>query len=65
MIYGQRPGEAEDPRAWDLEAVEESFRRLEALERPYFTGAVTLGTATWRGRGGDAEALRPSSRSAS
>ncbi|MBP9144579.1 MAG: hypothetical protein KBF21_11185 [Thermoanaerobaculia bacterium] len=55
MIYGQRPGEAEDPAAWDLEAVEENFRRLEALKRPYFTGAVTLGTATWRGRGGEAK----------
>ena len=52
LLYGQRPGEAEDPTAWDLEAVEENFRRLEALERPYFAGAVTLGTATWRGRDG-------------
>lgn len=54
MIYGQRPGEAEDPTAWDLEAVEERFRQLEALKRPYFTGAITLGTASWRGRGGEA-----------
>lgn len=52
-IYGQRPGESEDPAAWDLEAVEESFHRLEALERPYFTGAVTLGTAALRGRQGE------------
>ncbi len=52
LLYGQRPGEAEDPTAWDLEAVEANFRRLEALDRPYFTGAVILGTATWRGRDG-------------
>ena len=57
MIYGQRPGEVEDPTAWDLEAVEESFRQLEALGRPYFTGAVTLGTASWRGRGGESRAV--------
>jgi len=53
LIYGQRPGESEDPSAWDLQAVEESFRRLEALGRPYLTGAVTIGAATWRGKGGE------------
>jgi len=53
LIYGQRPGEAEDPTAWDLQAVEESFRQLEALGRPYLTGAVTVGVATWRGKGGE------------
>ena len=53
MIYGQKPGEPEDSTAWDLEAVEQSFRRLEALRRPYFTGAITLGTATWRGKRGE------------
>jgi hypothetical protein len=52
LLYGQRPGEAEDPTAWDLQAVEQNFRRLEALRKPYFTGAITLGTATWRGRDG-------------
>ena len=57
MIYGQRPGEAEDPTAWDLQAVEKSFRQLEALRRPYFTGAITLGTASWRGRGGEAKGM--------
>ncbi|MEO8195565.1 MAG: hypothetical protein ABI689_02460 [Thermoanaerobaculia bacterium] len=57
MIYGQRPGEPEDPTAWDLESVEESFRRLEGLERPYFTGAVTLGTAALRARGGETRAV--------
>lgn len=56
MIYGQRPGEAEDPTAWDLQAVEENFRRLEALGRPYFIGAVTMGTATLRGRSGETKA---------
>lgn len=52
LLYGQRSGEAEDPTAWDLMAVEENFRRLEALGKPYFTGAVTLGTARWRDRSG-------------
>lgn len=56
-IYGQEPEEAEDPTAWDLEAVESSFRKLEALGRPYLTGAVTLGGATWRGRSGEAKAV--------
>lgn len=56
-IYGQRPGEAEDPTAWDLEEVEKSFRRLEGLGCPYFTGAVTLGTASWRARGGETRAF--------
>ncbi len=55
LLYGQRPGEAEDATAWDLEAVEANFRRLEALGRPYFTGAVTMGTARWRGRDGKAK----------
>lgn len=54
MIYGQRPSDRlEDARAWDLQAVEENFRRLEALDRPYLTGAVTLGTAHWHRRGGE------------
>ncbi|MEO7971953.1 MAG: hypothetical protein ABIU84_00070 [Thermoanaerobaculia bacterium] len=54
MIYGQRPGEAsEDPKAWDLEAVEANCRRLEALRRPYFSGAITVGSALWRPRGGE------------
>lgn len=57
MIYGQRPGEAEDPTAWDLVSVEESFRRLEGLKRPYFTGAVTLGTAALRGLDGETRAV--------
>ncbi len=56
-IYGQRPGEAEDPTAWDLQEVEKSFRRLEGLGCPYFTGAVTLGTASLRGRAGDTRAF--------
>lgn len=57
LLYGQRPGESEDPTAWDLEAVEANFRRLEALHRPYFTGAVTLGTASLRSRDGKTRAF--------
>jgi hypothetical protein len=51
FLYGQRPSEPEDPDAWDLEAVEGTFRKLEALRRPYFTGAIILGTASLRARG--------------
>ncbi len=54
FLYGQRPGEAEDPKAWDLAAVEANHRRLAELERPYLIGAVVLGTATWRTREGAA-----------
>lgn len=56
FLYGQRPAEAEDPTAWDLESVEQNFRKLEALDRPYLTGAVTLGSAQHRERGGSRKA---------
>jgi hypothetical protein len=46
FLYGQLPGAAEDPSAWDLQSVEGSFRKLEKLDRPYLTGAITLGAAT-------------------
>lgn len=52
FLYGQYPGEAEDPTAWDLQAVEGNFRKLEALGRPYLTGAITLGTAYLHDRTG-------------
>ena len=52
FAYGQRPGEPEDPDAWDLQAVEAGVRRLDALGRPYLLGAVTVGTAIWRDRSG-------------
>jgi hypothetical protein len=48
FVYGQRPGEPEDPGAWDLQSVEGSVRRLEKVDRPYYLGAVTVGTATLR-----------------
>lgn len=52
FLYGQRAGEAEDPGAWDLQSVEDNVQKLERLARPYLLGAVTVGTATWRGRDG-------------
>jgi hypothetical protein len=47
FVYGQRPGEGEVPAAWDLQAVEQLGPALEALERPYYLGAATLGSASW------------------
>jgi len=55
FLYGQRPEEAEDPKAWDLAEVEANHRRLAELRRPYLVGAVVLGTATWRSRDGAAK----------
>jgi len=52
FLYGQRPGEVERPEAWDLQDVESATGRLDALGRPYYLGAVTIGTASWRDRGG-------------
>lgn len=56
FLYGQRPGEAEQPAAWDLEEVERAAGRLDALGRPFFLGAVTVGTAAWHDRGGGVRA---------
>jgi hypothetical protein len=56
FLYGQRSGEREDPSAWDLQSVEGNVQLLERLARPYLLGAVTLGTATLRGRDGLARA---------
>jgi len=47
FVYGQKPGEAEDPQAWDLQEVEKTFHRLEALGKPYLTGAITVGSGTY------------------
>jgi hypothetical protein len=46
FVYGQMPGEPEDPEAWDLQEVEKTFHRLEALGKPYLTGVITVGAAT-------------------
>ena len=56
FLYGQRPGEAEDPGAWDLQSVEGSVQRLERLGRPYLLGAATIGGMTLRGRDGAVKA---------
>jgi hypothetical protein len=52
FLYGQRPGEAEDPSAWDMESVEGNVRALEGLGRPYMIGVITLGGAVHRARDG-------------
>lgn len=56
FLYGQRPETDEDARAWDLQSVEVAVRGLERLDRPYYLAAVTVGTASWRKRGGGVEA---------
>jgi hypothetical protein len=45
FLYGQRPGEREDPAAWDLQKLPAALRTLEALDRDYLVGAYTLGFA--------------------
>jgi hypothetical protein len=60
FLYGQRPGADEDARAWDLQSVETAVRELERLERPYYLAAVTVGTASWRTRGGGVQATSSS-----
>jgi hypothetical protein len=60
FLYGQRPGAVEDARAWDLQTVEGDVRRLEALERPYYLAAVTVGSAGWRDRRGRVNATSSS-----
>lgn len=57
FLYGQRPGEPEDPGAWDLQSVEANVGRLERLGRPYLLGAAMTGQATWRASGGAARAV--------
>jgi hypothetical protein len=60
FLYGQRPGVSEDARAWDLQSVEAGVRELERLDRPYYLAAVTVGTASWRARGGSVQATSSS-----
>lgn len=45
-LYGQKPGAADRPEAWDPEAVASDVRRLEALDRDYLVEAMVLGSAT-------------------
>src|SRR5690606_15660231 len=52
FLYGQRPGDAEDPRSWDLQEVERGLQRLETLNCPYYVTAVTAGSASLRDRRG-------------
>lgn len=54
FLYGQRPGEAEAPLAWDFVAVERGLERLEALGGRYFLGVSTLGLAYPLAGDGDA-----------
>lgn len=60
FVYGQRPGEREDPKAWDFEQVQANLRRADDLGRPYFIGCVTLGSARHLGPRG--EPIEASSR---
>jgi|CXWL01.1.fsa_nt_gi hypothetical protein len=46
MAYGQRPGELEDPDAWDLTVVRRLLRQVEELGTDYLVGIATLGQAT-------------------
>jgi len=55
FLYGQRPGEAEDPDAWDLQSVERSVRRLEGLDARYLLGAALVGSVERLGPGGSAK----------
>lgn len=45
FLYGQRPIEAEELSAWDLNSVEERLKTLDTLQVPYQLGAVGIGTA--------------------
>ncbi len=45
-IYGQEPGAADLPEAWDPETVVSDVHRLEALGRDFLVEAVVLGSAT-------------------
>lgn len=53
FLYGQRPEESEDPRAWDLHEVERNVAALERLGRPFLLGVALTGNAFRLGpRGG-------------
>lgn len=43
FLYGQGPGEADEPEAWDLQAVRNRLELLEGLETDYLVGVITLG----------------------
>jgi len=45
FLYGQRPGEPEDPEAWDLQRLPAALRIVEELDRDYLVGAFTVGSA--------------------
>ena len=53
FVYGQRPGEDDDPSAWDLQEVGKTLRAAEALKGPYVAGVITLGSATHQGVRGE------------
>lgn len=46
MMYGQRPEEAEIPRAWDFQQVELTAKAVEELGKPYLAGVSILGSTT-------------------
>lgn len=50
FLYGQRPGEPEDARNWDLQEVEKGVARLEQLGRHYYLVAASAGSASLRDR---------------
>ncbi len=45
-VYGQEPGAADLPEAWDPEAVVAAVHRLEGFDRDYLVEAVALGSAS-------------------
>jgi hypothetical protein len=55
FLYGSRPGASDDDDRWDLERIEETARRLDALGRGFLVGAITRGSLARIG--GDGEVL--------
>lgn len=53
FVYGQRPGEREDKRAWDLDQVEATLARLEELDKDYLAAVVTVARAFHLGGRGE------------
>lgn len=53
FLYGQRPGERDDPAAWDPQRMEENLAALESLETDYLVGLVVLGTVHRLSAAGD------------
>ena len=54
FVYGQRPGEDDEPSAWDLQEVGKTLKAVEALKSPYMAGIISLGSATHQGAHGEA-----------